>query len=74
MSPAHSTRKLSLVVQLTDPCQYSGGELVVFPDEHASRAIGSVTFFPSFLTHRVTHVSSGTRYSLVAWTTGEPFR
>jgi PKHD-type hydroxylase len=72
--PHFTTRKLSLVVQLTDPLNYSGGDLKIFPNEGADRSLGSVSFFPSFLTHKVTPVTEGERFSLVAWITGEPFR
>jgi PKHD-type hydroxylase len=69
-------RKLSLVLQLTDPSEYEGGDLLLHlgnePDT-APRAQGSVTIFPSYVLHEVTPVTSGTRHSLVAWVTGEPF-
>ena len=38
-----------------------------------ARKKGSVIVFPSFLLHKVTPVTSGTRYSLVMWTLGQPF-
>lgn len=72
--PAHTTRKLSLVVQLSEEKTYTGGELIVWPNHRAPRAQGSVSFFPSFLTHRAAQVTHGERFSLVAWVTGEPFR
>jgi len=69
-------RKLSAVVQLTNPDNYEGGDLLLHlgddPDP-APRAQGSVTIFPSYVLHEVTPVTSGTRHSLVAWVTGEPF-
>jgi PKHD-type hydroxylase len=74
MEEAYSTRKLSLVVQITDPKDYEGGDLVVFPNYRPPRARGTVTVFPSFVTHKVEPVKEGVRYSLVAWATGEPFR
>jgi PKHD-type hydroxylase len=33
-----------------------------------------MTLFPSFVLHRVTPVTKGTRYSLVAWVSGPPFK
>lgn len=74
MEPEFTTRKLSLVVQLTDPEKYEGGELVIFPNTRPPRTRGTISFFPSFVTHKVEPVRSGTRYSLVAWVSGEPFR
>ena len=35
---------------------------------------GSIVVFPSFIWHRVTPVTRGTRYSLVAWNWGWPFQ
>ena len=35
---------------------------------------GSIVVFPSYLWHRVTPVTRGTRYSLVAWNLGWPFQ
>ena len=35
---------------------------------------GSIIVFPSFVWHRVKPVRKGTRYSLVVWHLGEPFK
>ena len=35
---------------------------------------GSIIVFPSFVWHRVKPVTSGTRYSLVVWHLGRPFK
>lgn len=77
-------RKLSLVVQLSDPGDYRGGELELFalrggsptPESpsDATLAMGTVLVFPSFEFHRVREIHSGVRYSLVAWVSGPPFR
>jgi len=76
MGFGHTIRKLSLVVQLSDPADYEGGELELdngepFPME---RSRGRLVAFPSWTVHRVTPVTEGTRYSLVAWITGPAFR
>ena len=39
----------------------------------ASKVKGTIVVFPSFVWHRVTPVTSGTRYSLVNWLQGRPF-
>ena len=39
-----------------------------------ARTLGSIIVFPSFVRHRVKKVKEGTRYSLVIWTVGKPFR
>lgn len=70
-------RKMSLTLQLNDPSDYEGGELelrfgkdpIKPPTER-----GMITFFPSYVLHRVTPVTKGTRYSLVAWISGPPFK
>ena len=70
-------RKLTMVIQLTDPSDYEGGELelclggdpFVVPREQ-----GTLVTFPSYLLHRVRPTIKGTRHSMVAWATGRPFR
>lgn len=69
-----SKRKLSLVVQLTDPKEYEGGELEFFSNGEAMRDQGTLVLFPSYLYHRVKPVTKGTRKSLVAWVSGQPYR
>ena len=71
------TRKLSMVIQLTDPTEYDGGNLEFMIHRNiitAPKDKGCVIFFPSFLTHRVTPVTRGTRNSLVCWFHGPPFK
>lgn len=72
-------RKVSIVVQLTDPSEYEGGDFEFDAgtpqiDPVLVRQQGTVIVFPSFLSHRVTPVSRGTRRSLVAWVEGPKFR
>lgn len=70
-------RKLSLVLQLSDPTEYEGGELQIM---HAKDPItiekkkGLVTVFPGYTLHRVTPVTSGVRKTLVVWVAGPAFR
>lgn len=76
-------RKLSLVVQLSPGSAYRGASLEFFalheepPSSQPRRSPvprGAVVAFPSFEYHRVTPLRSGTRFSLVAWVGGPPFR
>tara|TARA_R110002167_G_scaffold33500_1_gene107632 strand:+ start:935 stop:1567 length:633 start_codon:yes stop_codon:yes gene_type:complete len=82
-------RKLSMTCQLTDGSEYEGGELEFdfrnydpnMRDEfkHLKQAKeilpkGSIIVFPSFVYHRVKPVTKGTRYSLVMWNLGYPFK
>jgi PKHD-type hydroxylase len=72
-----SRRKLTVVVQLTDPAAYDGGTLELWPDAQPRTAAadrGSATIFPSFTLHRVTPVTRGTRHSLTLWAHGPAFR
>ena len=70
-------RKLSLSIQLNDPSEYEGGELrfqhhgtdETFSEPQFAHK-GSVIVFPSYLRHKVTKVTKGTRKSLVAWCRG----
>jgi PKHD-type hydroxylase len=74
----HFDRKLSVVVQLTAPNTYEGGQFefaeVQSPKPVDFRQQGSVLVFPSYLQHRVTEVTSGCRYSLVSWVRGPRWR
>lgn len=67
-------RKLSFVLQLSDPDDYEGGNLQLL-DEHgqsyiAPRKRGTMILFDSRTQHRVLKVTKGTRKSLVGWTVG----
>tara|TARA_R100001163_G_C5048170_1_gene185224 strand:+ start:764 stop:1387 length:624 start_codon:yes stop_codon:yes gene_type:complete len=77
-------RKLSAVVQLSDPKNYKGGEFEIQPrntdkpnykiNVKEIKPKGSVLVFPSHLWHRVKPVTKGIRYSLVIWCLGYPFK
>ena len=71
-------RKISVSVLLNDPAEYDGGDLEVSigsDNKICARSKGAVILFPSYALHRVTPVTRGTRYSLVAWIVGAtPFR
>jgi PKHD-type hydroxylase len=72
-----ASRKLSLVLQLTDPSQYEGGNLEIMINKNpmiARKQRGLVVAFPSYILHQVTPVVSGSRQSLVAWISGPQFR
>ena len=79
-------RKLSVTCSLSDPKDYKGGELEFNfnnPEKTKKQNIkkcleilprGSIVVFPSFVWHRVCPVTKGTRYSLVIWNLGYPFK
>lgn len=77
LGPGISNRKLSCVLQLSTPEEYEGGDLQMNPGgaiTSVPKGLGVLCFFPSFLLHRVTPLSSGTRKSLVTWLCGANFR
>jgi len=82
-------RKLSVTISLCEPSEYVGGNLEfdfrnsVDPESKKNKTTkecveirprGSIIVFPSFVWHRVTPVTKGTRYSLVVWNLGYPFK
>jgi PKHD-type hydroxylase len=77
VGPQNSCRKLSVVVQLSDPSEYEGGELQIWNGgknpKVAEKEQGAVIIFPSYILHQVTAVTKGTRRSLVLWVDGPPF-
>jgi PKHD-type hydroxylase len=75
--PNPAQRKLSASVQLTDPRLYEGCDLQfhgIRQIEVAPRDRGAVIVFPSFIQHRVTPCTEGTRKAIVAWITGPQFK
>jgi len=77
LGPGISNRKLSVVLQLSDPKDYVGGELQMNTGggiTSVAKEYGSLCFFPSFVLHRVTPLTSGTRTSLVTWLCGANLR
>lgn len=71
------SRKLSLVLQLTDPSQYEGGNLEIQTGGNpiqVRKQRGLIAAFPSYVLHQVTPVVKGSRQSLVAWISGPAFK
>ena len=76
-------RKLSMIIPLVDGNEYEGGdfEINLNNPENDNNIVsikeakikGTIIVFPSFVWHRVTPVTSGTRYSLVNWHRGRRF-
>jgi PKHD-type hydroxylase len=70
-------RKLSIVIQLSSPEEYEGGELKLHTSHEPTtikKEKGLVVTFPSYTLHEVTPVTKGERYSLVAWAHGPSFK
>jgi PKHD-type hydroxylase len=71
------SRKLSMVVQLSDPSEYEGGELQLLTNKEPitiQKKRGLVVVFPAWTLHQVTPVVKGTRQTLVTWISGPAFK
>lgn len=71
-------RKMSCIVQLSDPATYEGGNFEITeaanPLDSGTKAQGSSIFFPSMLRHKANPVTKGLRYSLAGWFDGPKWR
>src|SRR5210317_322618 len=74
-------RKLTLTINLSDGYNdYDGGDLYIKDNDGNEKLVegfrnqGSVVVFPSYTQHRVSTVTKGTRYSMVLWCLGYPFK
>ncbi|MAZ45201.1 MAG: hypothetical protein CMD74_00660 [Gammaproteobacteria bacterium] len=70
----NSKRKISVSVQLSDPKNYEGCDLLLydgpFGEVEASKEKGVAIAFPSWTLHEVTPLTSGERVVAVAWFLG----
>ena len=76
-----SMRKLTAIIQLSEETDYEGGdfEFGITNTEGTglitgNRTKGCLLVFPSFLSHRVTPITKGTRYSIITWMEGNTFK
>ena len=72
-------RKLSMIIQLSDPKTYRGGNFEFFdityhPNYEEIKEQGTAIFFPSFIDHQLNPVLNGKRYSLACWFDGPKWR
>ena len=77
MNRSNKHRKISVVLQLTDPTTYDGGELILECQKEAPADYcgqGTVIWFPSFTPHWVNPVTKGMRNSVVCWFEGPRWR
>lgn len=82
----NTCRKISTSILLNDPSEYEGGDLLFknyiphydkgdkILNTNKIKQQGTIITFPSFVMHKVTPVTKGTRYSLVIWHRGENFK
>ena len=70
-------RKLSFTIQLSEDKDYVGGDVEFIGskvDTKAFRQKGVCIIYPSFLPHRVSKVTKGTRHAIVGWIHGPTFK
>ena len=72
-------RKLTCVIQLSNPDDYEGGELqILHPGfkgmEIAPKERGTIILFDSRLAHRVKPIKKGRRISIVSWALGPKWK
>lgn len=74
--PSDLTRKISISVPLNNASEFEGGvlEFNFGAIQRPPQIAGSPIMFPSWVLHRVTPVTRGKRYSLVAWIRGPNWR
>ena len=74
MKNCERVRKLSFIMQLSNPDEYSGGEVQLMRDTGKTfflpKERGTIIVFDSRTRHRAKAVRSGTRKSLVGWVSG----
>jgi len=79
--PQGSRRKVSITIQLSNTDEYKEGDLLISTggsDMNRSikcpRGSGVGVLFPSYMMHKVSRVTEGTRKSLVLWVGGDHYR
>jgi len=76
-SGEHPIRKISMTCLLSDPSEFTGGDLMfsdVGKQEPLKLKQGQAIFFASFMRHKVAPVKKGIRRSLVMWFGGPPLK
>jgi PKHD-type hydroxylase len=72
-----SKRKLTVIVSLSDPNEYEGGDFHIFDggDKNLEKLPkGEVWVIPSYLEHKVDRVTKGERHTLVFFASGPRYK
>ena len=70
-------RKLSFVIQLSDPATYNGSELQLHYDKDVvvcKKDQGTMSLYPSYSLNETTTLYGGKRYALMGWVVGPKFK
>ena len=70
-----SFRVLTMSINMTDECEYNGGDLLVYNSTDKvigslDKSKGSFIILPAFFTHEAAEVTLGTREAIVTWLSG----
>jgi len=76
LTDGDTCRKVTVIALLSDPKDFAGGDFELQNCDSAQLVLkkGSVIAFPSYLNHRATAVTKGTRYSAALWVHGPNFK
>ena len=77
LNPSAISRKLSFIINLSDPTTYTGGEIEFLNVDAADGILqeqGACLTFPSYLPYSINPVISGTRYIIVGHVHGAVFK
>jgi PKHD-type hydroxylase len=69
-----STRKLTIIIQLSNEEEYEGATLNIADWGDAPKTRGTAIVFPAYMSHGVEPIESGERFCLNAWVHGHAFR
>lgn len=77
LSPMATTRKISFIINLSDPSTYQGGEIEFLNTDTSNSGLndqGSILIFPSFLPYKISKVTSGHKDIIIGCIHGAVFR
>ena len=77
ISPMATTRKISFIINLSDPDTYEGGEIEFLNTDTSGSGLdeqGSILIFPSFLPYKISEVTNGRKDIIMGCIHGAVFR
>ena len=77
ISPMATTRKITFIINLSDPDAYQGGDIEFLNTDTSTSGLneqGSILIFPSFLPYKISKVSSGRKDIIIGCIHGAVFR
>lgn len=77
LSPMATTRKMTFIVNLSDPSDYEGGDIEFLNTDTSEAGLdeqGAILIFPSFLPYKISEVTKGRKEVIVGCIHGAVFR